>query len=79
MLDRIAYSYRMSHMKITIEMNCDNAAFAEDLGSEVAQVLKQVNRICSEAGYIETFAYSKHNLRDTNGNIVGTLVVDTHD
>lgn len=62
-------------MKITIEINCDNAAFEDDAGGEIARIL---NSIASEA---QEFYHPTNNrmcpvVRDINGNKVGTVTVE---
>jgi len=53
-------------MNFTLELNCNNAAFDEDLNAEVARILREVaDRIEAD----ETLY--KFPLRDINGNRVG--------
>ncbi len=55
-------------MKLKIEIAMDNAAFGDnpsDRGAEIRQVLQSIpTRV--------EFGYTEGNLRDTNGNTVGT-------
>ena len=60
-------------MKITIVLNCDNAAFeqAPDMDTEAARIL---------ADFAQTLNYAviepnNGNLRDANGNKVGTWTI----
>ncbi len=61
-------------MKVSIEVQCDNAAFEPRPGVELARILRELaDDLCSaDPAYpfdIET------NLRDANGNMVGDVVV----
>ena len=56
---------------ITIDIQCDNAAFEDSPEQEVARILKELS---------EKIAYglSDTNLRDINGNIVGNMYVNEY-
>lgn len=57
--------------RFTLEMTCDNDAFAHDIDAEIAVILRQVaNRIESGDPY-GTF----RNIHDANGNIVGVYAL----
>lgn len=65
-------------MKVSIEFECVNAAFQDDLAREVLQLLsKAVPKILlhaiQEGRGPET--ESQGRLRDTNGNTVGSIVI----
>lgn len=54
-------------MTVTINLNCDNATFSEDAGSEIARILREL---------ADTFEQGlepgdRARLRDINGNKVG--------
>ena len=51
-------------MKFVINIECDNAAFAEDPEYEVSRILREVAKQV-EDGFVTIY------LRDTNGNPVG--------
>ena len=65
-------------MNLIIEINLDNAAFADSLTpTGLKFVLKQVYKICEVPGWpapINEYDW-QFNLRDTNGNIVGAVEV----
>lgn len=64
----------MAELNITIHL--DNAAFdGEDVGPEIARILRRVATELEVAGRLEISEYTK-NLRDSNGNKVGTAEVD---
>ena len=54
-------------MKIKIEIDCDNAAFADGFASEVARILRRLAESV-EGGYAPEAPLS---LRDQNGHAVG--------
>ena len=56
-------------MKLTIEITCDNDAFGEDPGPELARIL---TRLANDAkcGKVESYQIS-----DVNGNAVGKVKV----
>lgn len=59
-------------MKFTLEIDCDNAAFADCWRTEVATILEnQVVPRLLNGGIDPTFL----TLRDTNGNVVGEAVL----
>ena len=57
-------------MKFTVEIECDNAAFAFDPHAEVARLLARL------AEAIETTESMAHPIFDTNGNRVGRSTVE---
>ena len=60
-------------MKLTIELDCSNAAFGEgdhEAGQEIARILREA------AGRLETYGAHGLRLRDVNGNIVGGLDIE---
>lgn len=60
-------------MKVTIEINCDNAAFEDDPSLEVARILKDVcKKIDGHPNFSDGFSTA---LFDINGNEVGYLSV----
>jgi hypothetical protein len=54
--------------KFKVEIDTDNAAFEDDLGTEIARILTGVIRDC---GQLSHGHYVTQSLRDTNGNRVG--------
>jgi len=56
-------------MDITIKVNCDNAAFEDDMRGELKRILDQV------VAHVVTNQRTEANLYDTNGNKVGTVKV----
>ncbi len=67
-------------MQIKIAFNCDNAAFQDDLFSEISNVLDS----CKEKIFQQlerTSALCKHfeasdKVQDSNGNTIGTITVE---
>ena len=57
-------------MKLTIEMNCDNAAFTEMPGMEAGRILAKLARRLQEMGL------DNYPLMDGNGNRVGDCKFD---
>lgn len=57
---------------ITIIINTDNEAFQDTDGHEINRILAQANRLLNE-GDAE---YHPANLRDSNGNTVGTVGIE---
>jgi hypothetical protein len=57
-------------MKFTIEIECGNAAFEDNLRQEVARILNQVENEL-EFGWREII-----DLHDYNGNVVGVAQFD---
>lgn len=58
-------------MKFTVEIECDNAAFEDDSGAEVARILRNLAaELENNPGVLGRFP-----LRDTNGNRVGEAVL----
>ena len=63
-------------MKITITINCDNAAFDDNPRPEIARILSEQAkkvRFYPLDGLAEPFE-----IRDVNGNIVGQFAVETN-
>lgn len=58
-------------MRLTIEIDCDNAAFGDDRGPEVFRILEPVIREWKLDGSPDW----ARKLRDTNGNTVGSVKV----
>ena len=57
-------------MEAVIRVNMDNAAFEFEPQLELAGILRRV------AGFLEKTPYVREwNLRDTNGNTVGTMEI----
>ncbi len=62
-------------MKITIEINADNAAFeGADCGPELARILATLARRLKDLD-AEGVADADERLRDLNGNTVGHFIV----
>jgi hypothetical protein len=59
-------------MDVTIRINCDNAAFEELPGAEVARILRRLSEFMEFAAIDPG---DKYDLRDLNGNKVGTCEV----
>ncbi len=59
-------------MKVTIEFDTDNAAFAENFEMEITQALKSA-RTALENSYNSTNL--RRLLRDTNGNRIGSVAI----
>ena len=57
-------------MKFTVEIECDNAAFADEPYEELARILREL------ADDIEESCSASHPLRDINGNRVGHSAVE---
>lgn len=57
-------------MKVTIEINCDGAAFDGFPYAEVASILTALADETERGGFVPT-----HDLRDLNGNKCGTVTV----
>lgn len=57
-------------MKLTIEFDMDNAAFADDPQREPARILNQLAYVI-EAGHMDMIPDAYMILRDINGNKVG--------
>lgn len=61
-------------MNITIEINCDNAAFEDDAGREVARILAD---LASKLPRLRNPAkWDGLTLCDINGNTVGKVTVE---
>ena len=59
-------------MKLIIKIDLDNAAFEDDLESELDSLLLQVQ---DKLETVKTFAAQLFVLRDSNGNQVGSVEV----
>lgn len=58
--------------KFELDINTDNAAFQDDYIDEIEAVFKRVIESLIAADYLN----GKHsNVRDTNGNVIGTFRV----
>ncbi len=57
-------------MKITIEIQCDNAAFDPESAVEVSRILGELSNRVGVNGI------TRRTLRDINGNSVGTMKVE---
>jgi hypothetical protein len=53
-------------MNFTLKINCDNAAFEENIPGEVARILKELAQQIEDGDNVPPW-----NLRDLNGNLVG--------
>ena len=62
-------------MKVTIEMTCDNAAFEDSPGEEIARIL---GKVASSFRYYTSTPTRQHGLGlwDINGNNCGTVTVE---
>jgi len=58
-------------MRAVIEIEMDGAAFADDPGEELSNILHALSQRVFHAALDESFP-----LRDTNGNSVGTFKVE---
>lgn len=59
-------------MKFTLEINCDNAAFADDREGEIARILTDLAAEI-DAGMLPLLSH--HPVRDGNGNKVGFAIL----
>ena len=59
-------------MNLTISINLDNAAFEEDLGTELASLFQEIEQKFQGIHLLNTAA---HAIRDTNGNTVGSFQI----
>lgn len=67
-------------MKVQIEFDCDNAAFADNFTGEVCWILERVRERIQALGYLEPpEQFSAYVIRDGNGNQVGQLSFDEGD
>lgn len=66
-------------MKVIIEFETDNAAFADDIHGEIEQILEQAGtKVLMQMGrnhYVDAEGPSDK-LIDTNGNTVGTVELE---
>ena len=68
-------------MEITITINCDNVAFADDLHGETARILRVASFKLTKVGGLlpwgnaELTEKASELLRDVNGNTVGAVTV----
>lgn len=60
-------------MKITINIDCDNAAFGESRKAAAAEVARILDHLVID---LICFGLEDHKLRDINGNRVGQLTVE---
>lgn len=70
-------------MQVTISINCDGDAFADDPASEVARILTDLAQQIQSSGSLgggksRMLWFDWHRLMDINGNTVGELNVDEH-
>lgn len=64
-------------MRVTVTIDCDNAAFEDDLREEVARILTKVPDVMLDLlEYPTTFTDLGEPLRDLNGNVVGRVAVE---
>ena len=59
-------------MKLRIEIDCDNAAFDNALAAQVSLLLAEIVGKLHQAPPSAVAAAKYQNLKDINGNIVGT-------
>ena len=60
-------------MNFNVSINCDNAAFDDDLtGIEICRILQLIENKLQDIGYIEPQENMKGKISDFNGNTVGT-------
>lgn len=68
-------------MKVTIEFDCDNAAFEDDFHGEIRNILDRVERKVKDVHSAQNLAgpdsrfEATYKLLDTNGNAVGKMWV----
>jgi len=58
---------------VTIKINCDNAAFDDDPGAELARILRELANRLHISGAVQG---SRKTLYDLNGNDVGCMNID---
>ena len=59
-------------MNFNVSINCDNAAFDDDLtGIEICRILQSIEDKLQHIGYIEPQENMKGRIRDMNFNTVG--------
>ena len=61
--------HKENNMEYIIKINCDNAAFTENPGMEVARILRKL------ADIVESNGLQNKKLMDINGNSVGYTVL----
>jgi hypothetical protein len=61
-------------MKVSITLETDNAAFRENGGNEVADILESITNLVRD-GHLEIKLGAGLPLRDSNGNRVGFFTV----
>lgn len=59
-------------MKVTIKIQCDNAAFSDSPEPEVARILLE---LADDLAFHSLIAMDGQALHDFNGNTVGTITV----
>jgi len=63
-------------MDVTIKIDCDNAAFDDDPGAEIADILTKLSHKLRANG-LDHYISGGLNLRDRNGNGAGDMTIDT--
>ena len=59
-------------MNFNISINCDNAAFDDDLtGIEICRILQSIEDKLQDVGYIESQENLRGRIKDLNGNMIG--------
>ena len=59
-------------MNFNVSINCDNAAFDDDLtGIEICRILQSIEDKLQDIGYIESQENLRGRIKDLNGNMVG--------
>lgn len=61
-------------MKFVVKFNCDNAAFDENPGPEIARILRKVADQVND-GFVNIDLNNQHPIRDINGNRVGDFIL----
>jgi len=59
-------------MNFNVSINCDNAAFDDDLtGIEICRILQSIEDKLQDIGYIESQENLRGRIKDLNGNMIG--------
>jgi len=59
-------------MNFNVSINCDNAAFDDDLtGIEICRMLQSIEDKLQDVGYIESQENLRGRIKDLNGNMIG--------
>ena len=59
-------------MNFNVSINCDNAAFDDDLtGMEICRILQSIEDKLQDIGYIEPQENFRGRIKDLNGNMIG--------